>query len=226
MLLYILDLGLLDYDAAYATQRDAARRRIAGELPEDLLILVQHPPVVTLGRSTKPGHLLSTPEQLGAHGVALRDIERGGDVTVHEPGQLVAYPIIDLKRHKQDLHWYLRQVEEAVIRALGTLGIDSGRSAGQTGVWRDGRKLASIGVHARDWVTWHGFALNVRTDLSYFDLIVPCGIDGVTMTSIERELGAPVADDHVKRTVSDALAALFALDVSPFDARAAVAALT
>jgi lipoyl(octanoyl) transferase len=119
--------------------------------------------------------------------VELFEVERGGDVTFHGPGQLVGYPIIDLKRHRQDLHWFLRQVEEALIRTLAAYSIPGERSPGYTGVWTNGRKIASIGVHTRDWVTWHGFALNVTTDLSYFDLIVPCGIDGVTMTSIERE---------------------------------------
>ena len=177
------------YDAAYAIQRDAASRRISGELAHDLLIVVEHPPVVTLGRSTKPAHLLASPEMLERMGVQLRDIDRGGDVTVHEPGQLVVYPIFDLKRHKQDLHWYLRQVEESIIRALEGLCIDSTRSAGQTGVWRDGRKLASIGVHAKEWVTWHGVALNVENSLAAFQHIVPCGINSVEMTTVQREAG-------------------------------------
>jgi lipoyl(octanoyl) transferase len=115
-------------------------------------------------------------------------VELSGELTFHGPGQLVGYPIIDLKRHKLDLHWYLRQVEEALIRTLAAYSIPAERNVGFTGVWTKGRKIASIGVHARDWVTWHGFALNVTTDLSYFDLIIPCGIDGVTMTSIEREI--------------------------------------
>lgn len=186
-LLVVRDLGLLDYDAAWALQKSAAADRISGLLPHDALLLVQHPPVVTLGRSTKPGNLLASPELLAANGVHLREVERGGDVTVHEPGQLVAYPIIDLKQHKQDLHWYLRQVEESIIRALASVGLDSGRQPGQTGVWRDGRKLASIGVHARDWVTWHGVALNVENDLRTFAYVVPCGIDQVQMTSVQRE---------------------------------------
>ncbi len=183
----MLDLGILDYDAAYTFQRDVARRRISCDITEDVLLLVQHPAVVTLGRSTKPGSLLSTTEFLDAEGVQLRDVERGGDITVHEPGQLVAYPIIDLKRHTKDLHWYLRQVEASVIFALALVGIDAGRSAGQTGVWRDGRKLASIGVHAREWVTWHGVALNVENDLTTFAHVVPCGIQSVEMTTVVRE---------------------------------------
>ncbi len=192
MLLYTLDLGLSPYDDAWALQKRALAARISGELPEDLLILVQHPPVVTLGRSTKPGHLLASAEYLEAQGILLREVERGGDVTIHEPGQLVAYPIVDLKRHKKDLHWYLRQVEEIVMRALATFGLECARVEGLTGVWRlrpDGTraKLASIGVHARDWVTWHGVALNVENDLSTFNHTVPCGIDGVEMSTVARE---------------------------------------
>lgn len=186
-LLIVRDLGLVDYDEAWALQKEAARERISGELANDLLLVVQHPPVVTLGRSTKAGNLLTPPEFLADRGIQLREVERGGDVTVHEPGQLVVYPIVDLKQHTKDLHWYLRQVEEAIIVALASLGLQAGRQTGQTGVWREGRKLASIGVHARDWVTWHGVALNVDNNLQTFEHIVPCGIQQVQMTSVSRE---------------------------------------
>src|SRR3954463_10039458 len=186
--LLVADLGTLPYAAALELQRAVARARISGAIDEDVLLLVEHPPVITLGRSSKAQHLLASPALLAARGVDLFEVERGGDVTFHGPGQLVGYPIVDLKRHKQDLHWYLRQVEEALIRGIATLGIAAERRAGLTGVWTQGRKLASIGVHARDWVTWHGFALNVTTDLSYFDLIVPCGIADVQMTSVAREI--------------------------------------
>lgn len=212
--LLIVDLGTLPYAAALELQRDVARRRISGEVDEDVLLLVEHPPVVTLGRTAKGANLIASPEYLASHGVERFDVERGGDITFHGPGQLVGYPIIDLKRHRKDLHWYLRQVEEALIRGVAAFGLVGGRVEKYTGVWvnvgnrqsgtviqpaptadsaslpsdSEPRKLASIGVHARDWVTWHGFALNVNTDLRYFDLIVPCGIGGVTMTSVAREL--------------------------------------
>jgi lipoyl(octanoyl) transferase len=185
--LWVVSLGLTPYEEALELQRALARERISGAIPEDMLLLVEHPPVVTMGRSAKASNLISSSGYLASKGVELFEVERGGDVTFHGPGQLVGYPIIDLKRHRQDLHWFLRQVEEALIRTLAAYSIPGERSTGYTGVWTNGRKIASIGVHARDWVTWHGFALNVTTDLSYFDLIVPCGIDGVTMTSIERE---------------------------------------
>ncbi|HJR64159.1 MAG TPA: lipoyl(octanoyl) transferase LipB [Gemmatimonadaceae bacterium] len=185
--LLVVSLGRMAYGEALELQRSVARSRIAGDIAEDVLLLVEHPPVVTLGRTAKERHVVASPDFLRQRGVEVFEVERGGDVTFHGPGQLVGYPIIDLKRHRLDLHWYLRQVEEALIRSLAEYGIPAERQAGYTGVWTRGRKIASIGVHARDWVTWHGFALNVVTDLSWFDLIVPCGIDGVTMTSMARE---------------------------------------
>src|SRR3954470_558765 len=219
--LLVCDLGTMAYGEALDLQRAVAKARISGELDEDLLLLVEHPPVVTLGRSFKERHLLASPTLLASRGVELFEVERGGDVTFHGPGQLVGYPIVDLKRHKRDLHWYLRQVEEALIRAIAPFGLVGERRAGLTGVWTEGRKLASIGVHARDWVTWHGFALNVTTDLRYFDLIVPCGIDAVEMSSIGRELerrGEDGVDPDalmaaVKAQVSTAFGDLFSLDV-------------
>jgi lipoate-protein ligase B len=197
----------LGYLEALELQRSLARDRISGTIPQDLLLLVEHPPVVTLGRSSKQKHLVASPEFLQSKGVELYEVERGGDVTFHGPGQLVGYPIIDLKRHRQDLHWYLRKIEEALINSLDDYGIPGERNTAYTGVWTRGKKIASIGVHARDWVTWHGFALNVTTDLSYFDLIVPCGIDGVAMTSISRELGS---DDISMQDVRDRITARFA----------------
>ena len=212
--LWTVNLGLRPYAAALELQRAVAQARISGALGEDILLLVEHPPVVTLGRSSKAGgaNLLASPRVLASRGVELFEVERGGDVTFHGPGQLVGYPIIDLKRHKLDLHWYLRRVEEALIEALAEYGIEGERSAGYTGVWTHGRKIASIGVHARDWVTWHGFALNVATDLSYFDLIVPCGIPEVAMTSIDRERGVETPMESVRRSVSEAFGRVFGLN--------------
>lgn len=214
--LLVADLGTLSYASALELQRGVARARISGAIGEDVLLLVEHPPVVTLGRSAKQQHLLASPALLAARGVELFEVERGGDVTFHGPGQLVGYPIVDLKRHKQDLHWYLRQVEAALIHGLAPFGIVGERSIGQTGVWTQGRKLASIGVHARDWVTWHGFALNVTTDLSWFDLMVPCGIAEVRMTSVARELGAEMPIDSLgartRAQVTDGFAEVFNLE--------------
>ncbi len=210
--LWIERLGVMDYARALDFQRAVAKARIAAEIPEDVLLLLEHPPVVTMGRSSKEAHLLASPALLAARGVELYEVERGGDVTFHGPGQLVGYPIIDLKQHRRDLHWYLRTLESALIEALAEFGIPAERNVGFTGVWTQGRKIASIGVHARDWVTWHGFALNVSTDLTYFDTIVPCGIDAVTMTSIARETaGANVQMAQVESSVTAAMAAAFTL---------------
>jgi lipoyl(octanoyl) transferase len=134
------------------------------------------------------------------------EVERGGDVTFHGPGQLVGYPIIDLTGYKQDLHWYLRTLEQALIAALEILGIPAQRNPGYTGVWtphgEELRKIASIGIHVKQWVTWHGFALNVTTDLAHFDRIVPCGIPGVVMTSVERERGAKLWEESVAAVIT------------------------
>ena len=211
--LLVAHLGLVPYARALELQRAVARARISGVIAHDVLLLLEHPPVVTLGRSSKAQHLVATPAMLAERGVELYEAERGGDVTFHGPGQLVGYPIVNLRGHRQDLHWYLRQVEAVLIRTLEGLGLPAERSEGRTGVWTSGRKIASIGVHARDWVTWHGFALNVSNDLSFFDLIVPCGLSGVTMTSIGRELdtAAPSVAD-VAELVVRSFGSVFALD--------------
>ncbi|MFP5356225.1 MAG: lipoyl(octanoyl) transferase LipB [Gemmatimonadota bacterium] len=234
--LVVVDLGLVAYREALELQRDVARRGISGDIDHDVLLLVQHPHVITLGRSYKGKTLVASPELLRARGVEVVEVDRGGDITYHGPGQLVGYPIFDLKRHTRDLHWYLRQVEQALIVALGALGIGATRRQGLTGVWVSEaieaseemptsgagpgpvaaspsggpRKIASIGVHARDWVTWHGFALNVTTDLSYFDLMVPCGISDVQMTSVATERPDARLDvPAVGQVVADAFAAVF-----------------
>ena len=189
------------YDEALTVQRRLAHARIEKSVQQDLLLLVEHPPVITLGRGFHAKNLTTPPEFLDAMGVDVREIERGGDVTFHGPGQLVGYPIFDLTEHKTDLHWFLRRIEDGLITALGEFGIEAGRRKDLTGVWVENRKIASIGIHVKKWVTWHGFALNVTTDLSYFELIVPCGISEVTMTSIQRELGDRTPRDVWGRTL-------------------------
>jgi lipoyl(octanoyl) transferase len=182
--LEVVEAGTVSYRDALEWQRQLADDRIAGRLSHDVLLLLEHPPVVTLGRNSHATNLLEPA------GIEVFEVERGGDVTFHGPGQLVGYPILDLRAYKQDLHWYLRTLEQALIDALGILAIPAERNPGLTGVWTLGRKIASIGIHVKQWVTWHGFALNVTTDLTHFDRIVPCGIQGVEMTSVERERGA------------------------------------
>ena len=182
--LEVVEAGTIPYAEALDWQRQLAEDRIAGRLAHDVLLLLEHPPVVTLGRNSHAAHLLRP------QGIEVFEVERGGDVTFHGPGQLVGYPILDLHGYKQDLHWYLRTLEQALIEALGILGIPAERNPGLTGVWTCGRKIASIGIHVKQWVTWHGFALNVTTDLADFDRIVPCGIQGVEMTTVQKERGA------------------------------------
>ncbi len=199
--LAVVGLGRMAYDEALEIQRSLARARLAGTVERDLLLLVEHPPVITLGRAAKPEHLPAPARLLEARGVTVHEIERGGDVTFHGPGQLVGYPIYHLREHREDLHWFLRRLEESLMRALEPFLITGDRRAGYTGVWVEHRKIASIGIHVRQWVTWHGFALNVSTDLSFFDLIVPCGIRDVVMTSMQRELGERAPRDLWSRAM-------------------------
>ena len=187
--LRVVDLGRRRYGEVLELQRDLCRRRVAREITEDLLLLVEHNPVVTLGRGTRSSSLILPPSELEARGYQVFEVERGGDVTYHGPGQLVGYPIFDLTTHRPDLHWYLRELEATLISALGALEIPAERRPGLTGVWTQGRKIASIGIHVKQWVTFHGFALNVVNDLASFGLIVPCGIENVEMTSVLKERG-------------------------------------
>jgi lipoate-protein ligase B len=183
----VVDLGRMAYLPALELQRRLVRARVEGEFHDDLLLLVEHDPVVTLGRGTRQSSLPMPESALRERGFEVVEVERGGDVTVHAPGQLVLYPILDLQQHRPDLHWYLRQLEETIIRGLESMGIVASRNPGRTGVWVGSRKIASIGVHVKRWVTLHGVALNVTTDLRVFNVVVPCGIDGVVMTNVATE---------------------------------------
>jgi lipoate-protein ligase B len=209
-LLDVVDLGHRNYRDVLDVQRTLRDARISGAQPRDMLLLVEHDPVYTLGRGTQAASLPLPAAELRARGADVVEIERGGDVTWHGPGQLVGYPILDLAQHRKDLHWYLRTLEQALIGGLATGGIAAQRNPGKTGVWTHDRKIASIGIHVRQWVTLHGFALNVDPDLAWFDLIVPCGIAGVTMTSVARELDIPGPHDALRETVQDAIIASMA----------------
>lgn len=205
--LLVVDLGLVEYGAAWELQRRVAAARKAGAVP-DVLLLCEHPHVITLGRSGKISNLRAPNEMLRRMGVSFFETNRGGDITYHGPGQLVGYPILNLAEIRRDVGWYVRTLEEAVIRATAEFGVVSKRVSGRTGVWvdvaagpagengvkerEDEEKLAAIGVHLSRWVTSHGFAYNVSTNLRYFDLIVPCGIAGKRATSLEKLLGRSV----------------------------------
>jgi len=190
--------GRVDYARAVAWQEALVARCLAGG--PDALLLLEHPPVYTLGRGADPAHLGLATET----GVPIVRTHRGGQVTYHGPGQLVGYPILDLRRRRPDVRWYLRTLEDLLVAALGDLGIVAERRAGLTGVWVGPRKIASIGVALRRWVSWHGFAVNVGRDLGGFDAITPCGIAGVQMTSVAREGGTASLD-----TVRDVVLARF-----------------
>lgn len=208
--LRVIDLGRKDYGATLELQRRLCAERAAPDHGrDDVLLLVEHEPVITLGRTTQATSLPLAPEAIAQQGVGVHEVERGGDVTWHGPGQLVGYPIVDLRRMREDLHWYLRSLENALIDALESLGIPADRNPGYTGVWTAGRKIASMGVHVKRWVTLHGFALNVVNDLSGFDLIVPCGIPQVVMTSVAAELGGAESPDQLfARTRAEVVASL------------------
>jgi lipoyl(octanoyl) transferase len=188
------DLGVMRYAEAWALQQQLVEARKRGDIPDQLLF-VEHPHVVTLGRNGRSEHLLAPPELLARAGVEFHVTDRGGDVTYHGPGQIVAYPILDLRGWKRDVVAYVRALEEVVIRAIGGLGLCGERVPGASGVWVNGAKLAAIGVHISRWVTSHGFALNVDTDLSYFGYIVPCGLTK-PVTSL-RALGCAARRDTV-----------------------------
>jgi lipoyl(octanoyl) transferase len=216
----IIDLGITEYGAAWALQRRVVAARKAGAVP-DMLLLCEHPHVITLGRSGKLANLRASDHVLRQMSVSFFETDRGGDITYHGPGQLVGYPILNLGEIRRDVAWYVRNLEEAMIRASAEFGISSRRVPGRTGVWVDAHtggaaleeKLAAIGVHLSRWVTSHGFAYNVSTDLRYFDLIVPCGIADKRATSLEKLLGRGVAMKEVSPKIAEHLGELFDLDL-------------
>jgi lipoyl(octanoyl) transferase len=194
--------GLVPYEAGLALQADLVAARKADAIP-DTLVLLQHPPVITLGVKVRQSraHVRASDEDLRVQGIALFEAGRGGDVTYHGPGQLVGYPILDLKPDRMDAHRYVRDLEAVLIGVCGEYGLAAGRKPGLTGVWVGDEKVAAIGVRLSRWVTSHGFALNVSTDLDQFGLIVPCGIADLGVTSLERLLGERPAMDAVEARV-------------------------
>jgi lipoate-protein ligase B len=209
----LLRLGRVEYGDAWALQQRLAEARRAGQI-EDTLILLEHPHVYTLGRRADEAHVLADPARLAAIGATLFRIDRGGDVTYHGPGQIVGYPILDLKQRGADVHQYVRDVEETIIRTLADYGIESGRSEVNAGVWVGDEKIAAIGVKVAHWVTSHGFALNVDPDLAYFREIVPCGLHEKGVTSMSRLLGRRVDPDEVATRLARRFAEVFGYALS------------
>src|SRR5579862_2505158 len=199
--LKIVDLGLIPYSAWLDAQQQIVAARKAGET-EDVLVFCEHPHVITLGRSANRSNLLASEHVLKQKGVQLFETNRGGDITYHGPGQVVGYPILNLDAIRRDVHWYVRSLEEVMIRAAADFGVEAFRVSGKTGIWvRHGEseeKLAAIGVHISRWVTSHGFAFNVATDLRYFDLIIPCGIVDRRATSLEKLLARAVGTEETR----------------------------
>jgi lipoyl(octanoyl) transferase len=201
--LAVRDLGLMPYREAWALQRELAEQRKRGE-GADQLLLLEHPHVLTLGRNAHTENLLVSPERLAELGIDLVEIDRGGDITYHGPGQIVGYPVVDLREWKRDVVAYVRGLEDVVLRALHRFGVTGARDASATGVWVEGAKICAMGVHISRWVTTHGFALNWTTDLRFFEYIVPCGLRR-PVTSMEK-LGVRAE----RGAVLEALAAAFA----------------
>jgi len=202
----VVELGLIGYAEACALQQALVAARKADAMP-DVLLLCEHPHVITLGRNGKRQHLLASDHLLRQMGVEFSETDRGGDITYHGPGQVVGYPIVKLSEIRRDVGWYVRQLEETMIRTTAEFGVVASRVAGKTGIWvqsaNDGEeKLGAIGVHLSRWVTSHGFAYNVSTDLRYFDLIVPCGLSGKRATSLEKLLGRGVARNEVAARIA------------------------
>jgi len=208
-------LGTVEYQAALDLQAQLVEQRKQGVIPDQLLLL-EHPPVITLGVKARHdrSHVLESESALAAKGVGLFETGRGGDVTYHGPGQLVGYPIVDLKPDRCDVHRYVRDLEEVLVRSVAEFGVTAGRIAGLTGIWVGDEKLAAIGVRISRWVTSHGFALNVNTDLSHFGLIVPCGIADKGVTSLARLTGHPIPMAEVVAAVSRHFAAIFSAELT------------
>jgi lipoyl(octanoyl) transferase len=221
---WLVDLGLISYGPAFELQRRVVSARKIDAVP-DVLLLCEHPHVITLGRNGHQENLLASAHLLRQMNVEFHPSDRGGDMTYHGPGQIIGYPILNLAAIRRDVGWYMRQLEETLIRVTAEFGIEAGRRAGMTGVWVEafgdsasGRpagaeKLGAIGVHLSRWVTSHGFAYNVSTDLRYFDLIVPCGLRGKRATSLERRLGRAVHRDEVAPLIVKHFAGIFGREI-------------
>jgi len=199
--LFLLNLDSAPYVEALDLQHRLVLARREGRI-EDVLILLEHPPVITLGRQGDEKNIVASRELLAQLGIEVHRVERGGDVTYHGPGQLVGYPILDLRGHRQDVGWYMHSLEEVLIRALADFGVEADRQEGRIGVWIGEKNIAALGARIEEWITYHGFALNVSPDLSHFDLIIPCGYRGVGVTSMEEVLGGRPEMGEVRQMVA------------------------
>ena len=224
----IVDLGLMPYRQAWNLQREIQGKIVADKLEirngwreerttSDYLLFVEHPHVYTLGKSGNAAHLLKATGELNEIDADYVEIDRGGDITYHGPGQIVGYPILDLENYFRDVHRYLRSLEEMIISVCSEYGIEAGRQTGLTGVWVGDRKVCAMGIRCSRWVTMHGFALNVNTDLRYFDHIVPCGIKNKRVTSLSELLGKEVAITEVKEKITRHFTSQFEVKITASD---------
>jgi lipoyl(octanoyl) transferase len=209
----ILELGQVEYDRARSIQLQLVDKHIAGDAG-DTFVFVEHPPTITIGRGARENNIIAPPATLAERGVKVCEVERGGDVTFHGPGQQVVYPILDLESRGRDLHRFLRELEEVVIRFLTHYGVRGERVEGKTGVWVEGRKICAIGIAVKHWVSYHGLALNLSNDLTYFELINPCGFPSSTVTSLETLLGSQIDRPTAFYRLAGALADVFQMDIS------------
>jgi lipoyl(octanoyl) transferase len=210
-LLRHINLGLADYKDTWELQKDLMDKRVKNEIP-DTLLLLEHPHTYTLGKVADRSNLIGNHDYLKKHDIKVYDIDRGGDITYHGPGQVVGYPIIDLKDWKMDTHLYLRSLEEVIIKVLIDYNIQSGRKEEYTGVWLGERKICAMGIKVSRWVTMHGFAFNVNTDLSFFNGIIPCGIADKEVTSLENELNKEIKLNEVHQKIINNFKTVFEYD--------------
>ena len=209
---HVINLGMVEYEEALEHQIALRDKRIAGAIP-DTLVLLEHPAVITVGRSGNMENVLVPARRLAEQGIQLLHTNRGGDVTYHEPGQVVGYTIVDLRPYGLDVRAHLRRLEEVIIQALIAFGIRGSRIPGCTGVWVEDEKVASIGLHIKQWVTMHGFALNLQPELDNFSLIYPCGIRDKTVTSVARVLGHPVESSQARKELAQAFGRVLGLSM-------------
>ncbi|MBI1745000.1 MAG: lipoyl(octanoyl) transferase LipB [Acidobacteria bacterium] len=214
----VIDVGCMPYETAWMLQKQIVAAKRQRPFP-DILLLAEHPPVYTIGRRGGEQHLLLSKELLAERGIPIFNVERGGDITFHGLGQLVGYPILNLKYFRTDVHWYLRQLEEVIMATLRQFHMDAKRWPGLTGVWVGDAKVAAIGISVHGWITMHGFALNISTDLTHFDDIVPCGIRGKRVGAMASCLGKPIQRQAVAETLINAFGAVFETEIQVSSAR-------
>ena len=209
---YVLNLGLIDYKKAYKLQKHLAGARKARRI-DDLLLLLEHPPVITLGKGAKRENILASPQTLAQEGIEVLEVDRGGDVTYHGPGQLVGYPIINLGNYEKDVHQNLRNLEEVLIRLLKEYNLEPSRKEGYTGVWVGDKKIASLGIKVSRWISYHGFSLNINPSLRHFSLIKPCGLPPEKITSLKRLLERGIDISEVRQKLIKQFGDVFSIEM-------------